>query len=219
MKSLKDFTVITEALQKIATSATPKHDNGTYGKTYQCYFWKMEEMYSKESNDLEVELAKAQLTGDMDRMNDLLQKRKTLPPQKMMVVFRLVKPISVTSTKVFQYGDKQMHYTDNNVQDIYINQDLITSDLLSFTETAKKQKDMSGLESMVIKLHLKECMLEVSKPEKNRRGEVYKESKCYVTAVSYRAMQIAGKILYQDSNAKLSLYGIMPDKELDALFS
>lgn len=216
MKTLKQLQVVHDALAKIAKGNVVSDDNGTHGKSYKCHYWDFELVRDEARKELEILQARYALTSQVDKLKEVMEKIKNLPPAKMIMIFKLEKAMEITGTKVYEFQGRKLN-PKITTEYIYIPQDIIDGDFTSFTETAKKAVDKNGDETPIINLKLDSCIIDVVKEEINARNEVWKQARAYVTAVSYRAMQIVGKIMYSEKSNRLRLHGLLDKLELDSM--
>lgn len=190
------FKPVVDALAQVAKDAVQTHDNGTAGKTYLAHYWGDEQQTDTVRNQLNQDMTRA-ILKDPGAVAGIRAKILVLPPPKINMIFKLMEPIAhLVGTKIVKSGNKSFCPLMENVQFIRVPQDALEMDLLEYEEVKNKfEVDSDGEKTPVIKLKLKYGILEVTEKYTNWKGEVTRPSMAFVSAMSYRAMQIAGKIL------------------------
>lgn len=198
------------AIAKVAQESTINHDNGTYGKELLVHYWDSESMFDKDRSELEKQMATMILSGASAQ--DIIQIRERielLPKPKLNMVFRLVNPIAkITGTKVINDGQKSFSPVAMNVQFIYISEDMIDRDAITFLETTDSAEDKLGNVTPIISLKLKSCLIDVKEPTTNYRGEMTRGARANITDISYRAMQLSGIVMRTTEDRKRKMYGM-----------
>lgn len=198
------------AIAKVAQESTINHDNGTYGKELLVHYWDSESMFDKDRSELEKQMATMILSGASAQ--DIIQIRERielLPKPKLNMVFRLVDPIAkITGTKVINDGQKSFSPVAMNVQFIYISEDMIDRDAITFLETTDSAEDKLGNVTPIISLKLKSCLIDVKEPTTNYRGEMTRGARANITDISYRAMQLSGIVMRTTEDRKRKMYGM-----------
>lgn len=198
------------AIAKVAQESTINHDNGTYGKELLVHYWDSESMFDKDRSELEKQMATMILSGASAQ--DIIQIRERielLPKPKLNMVFRLVDPIAkITGTKVINDGQKSFSPVAMNVQFIYISEDMIDRDAITFLETTDSAEDKLGNVTPIISLKLKACLIDVKEPTTNYRGEMTRGARANITDISYRAMQLSGIVMRTTEDRKRKMYGM-----------
>jgi len=208
MKSLKNFEPVMKAISKVATEVSVGHDNGTLGREFLCHYYDKEETFDKARQEILQALGRAMIKDEKHLIKTLQDKLVGLPPTKVNLIFKLTEPIKrLIGTKVQHDGETQYHPIMNNVKFIYVPEDAIDMEFLSFEETPDKDVDKFGNEAVIIKLKLDKGILDVKEGKLNWKDQEIRESRAYVTPVSFRAMQIAGKIMGEEQNKKRKMYG------------
>jgi hypothetical protein len=208
MKSLKGFKPVMDALAQIASEATLLTDNGTYGKEYICHFWDEEDTYDKERATIEVNIARLTLKGKYSEIADERKKLEGLPPAKKNFIFKLLEPINrLNGTKIQLSDGKTYSPRMENVEYIYVPAGSLEADLFDYEEREESTLDRQGRETPIITLRLTKGMIDVKEGELGWDNKERRAPRAYVTPISFRAMQIAGKTLRNEDNAKRSLYG------------
>lgn len=210
MKKLKEFEPVKQALIRVATEASIAFDNGTYGKELFCQYWNKEEVYDKERNDKEIEIARSILTGKADLVPGLKAELAAMPKPKINMIFRLMEPMKrLVGSKIAHDGGKVYSPIMEDIRDIYIPEDALDMDLVEFEDTEHKAVDEHGNETPVIKLKLVNAMLDVKEGKVDWKDETkeIRAPRVYVTAISYRSMQVAGKIMNNEGIKRRGMYG------------
>jgi hypothetical protein len=209
MKKLSQMEAVIKVLQTVQTEATVGHSNGTTGKELLCHIWDNEPIFDKVRNDKETELAKAILLSNSADVTRLMAEIETLPAPKTVLIFKLLEPIRrLNGTKVSLAGGKTYQPVMEKVEYIYIPEDAIDLDLVAYDEVGDKAMDKHGNEVDVIRLKIMKGLLDVKEGKKNWKGDVVRNSRCYVTAISFRAMQVAGKIMFNNEQDERRVYGM-----------
>lgn len=209
MKKLSSLEAVVNALQKVQTEASIGHSNGTTGREILCHYWDNEPVFDKARAEKETDLAKAILLGHNEDVTRLMAEIAALPAPKINLVFKLLQPMSrINGTKVSIAGGKTYQPVMTNVDLIYVPEDAVELDLVAYEEIGDMAEDKQGNEAEVIKLKIVKGILDVKEGKKNWKGDIVRNSRCYVTPISFRAMQIAGKILYNQEQDDNKTYGM-----------
>lgn len=217
---LNTLKAVADALAHIQERKVISHDNGTFGRMFECYFWTHELTKDKTRQELEVAAAKYQLLGKSDQLKEVAHKIQELPLPPVNMVFKLVSPITMLQgTKVISYQGKPYPVKMENVEYIYIPQDIVNGDFTSYVETGSMSSDMAGNDQPIIKLTLDRCILDVKEGARNNKGEVWRLPRAYVTAISFRSMQVAGSMMNTQRNTLNKLYGSVATEEFNAMLA
>ena len=201
MKDLSKFQVVKEALDKIVAESDV--NNGTQGVDFLCHFWQQESAFDEKRQAAQMELTRHILEGSLDKVKEAQKLMENLPKPKIVMEFRLLQPIPrLQGTKVITDGDKTYKISMDNVMSLFIPEDAVKLGLLEYEETENKARDAQGRETTIIKLRLKKGIVDVAAPRLDRNDKVIVPKRAYVTAISYGAMQIAGRMLNQEKQAK-----------------
>lgn len=208
MKSLTTLDAVATALANIQKSRTMDHDNGTFGKHVLASFYSYETVTPQEKRDLQKELIRWKLLGKKDKVRELQEKIDAIGADSVTMIFKLVTPIdSLTGTKAIPGNDgKVYHPVMKNVEYVYIPQDVYENDSVTYEETKEKTKDSIGNDVPIVDLILCRSIIDVSKEEKNS-VRVWKEARAYVTDVSFRAMQVVGRMMASEQRRVRDLWG------------
>ena len=206
MKDLSNFQAVKQALEQIASESDV--NNGTNGVELLAHYWSYDQMYDENKAKLQTDIARAVINGNLDVVKFKQEELDKLPPSKIIMEWRLVTPIPrLNGTKIVTDGDKTYKLSMDNVTTIYIPEDAIKLGLLEYEETQDMVKDMLGNDTPIVKLHLKKGIIDIAAPKLGRNDKVIVPKRAIVTAISYRAMQTAGRILNDERNAKRRRYG------------
>lgn len=197
------------ALAKVAIEGTLSHDNGTSGKELICHYWDYEELYDAKKAELEKLLVAAYLAGDTVTAGIHHKAIAALPPPKIVMIFKLLQPIPyLKGSKISLSDGKTFSPTMNNVDIIYIPEDAIKLGLCDFDESEDIVKDRVGLDTPIITLKLSKGMIDVKEGIFDRLNRLTRAPRASVTPISYRSMQIAGKILGNERITRDKVYGM-----------
>jgi hypothetical protein len=202
MKDLKQFTAVKQALEKIVSESDV--NNGTSGMTLMAHFWQQEYVYDKARQDIQTEIAKMMLQG-MKEGADAVKKKQAelekLPKPKIVMEFKLLQAIPlIRGTKVIHDGDNHRTISMENITSLFVPEDAVHLGLLQYEETEDVLKDAQGRDTTVIKLHLKKGLIDIAAPIVSANDKVLRPKRAYVTAISYKAMQTAGELMYRERN-------------------
>ena len=201
MKDLSKFEVVKQALEKVVAESDV--NNGTQGTEILCYYWQQEYIHDENRQNIQNNIAKSVLSGDIEGVKKFQKQLETLPKPKIVMEFKLLNPIPrIQGTKIISDGEKQYKIHMENVSSLFVPEDAVHLKLLEYEETADVLKDAQGRDSTVIKLHLKKGIIDVAAPIIDRFDRVLRPKRAYVTAISYFAMQTAGRILNNERQAK-----------------
>lgn len=211
MNSLKNFQPVIDALSQVAKEASVANDNGTANKQYICHYWDNENVYDKNRAALDTKIAIAVLSGQLTEVTKLREDLAKLPQAKVNMVFKLMEPIRrVQGTKIV-IGEDEKTYSPSmtNVEYLYIPEDAVEMELLQYEEVKGEMgADRNGEDTNIINLKLVSGMIDVKEALYDKNSKMIRAARCSVTAISYRAMQVAGKIMYNNKEAKRKVYGM-----------
>lgn len=206
MKDLSKFEIVKTALSQIVAESDV--NNGTKGIQLLAHYWASESVFDQEREDLRVEVAKCVLNGRIDEVKKLQKQMDALPKPKIVMEFKLLMPIPrIQGTKIISDGEKTFRISMENVTSLYIPEDCVHLGLLEYEETNDSMKDSMGNEAKVIKLHIKKGIIDVAAPITDRFDKVIRQKRAYITPISYAAMQIAGKVMYNERLSKRRRFG------------
>lgn len=206
MKDLSMFQTVKTALEQVVAEADVK--NGTTGMEILCHFWKQDYRYDEKRNSLQVEIVKAMLSSNLELVKLKQEEMDALPRPEIIMEFHLLEPIArIQGTKIISDGSKTMGISMENVSVLYIPENSIKLGLLDYEETQDKAKNAMGQEETIIKLHIKKGLIDVIPPVMDKNQKIVQPAKAYVTPISSRSLQIAGKILYKEREQKRRQYG------------
>lgn len=206
MKDLSKFESVKNALEQVVSESDV--NNGTTNVDFLCYYWDNEFMFDQKRQDIQVDMARKQLAGDIEAVKKLQKEFAALDKPKIMMEFRLVKPIpKLLGTKIISDGDKTYKITMENVTSLFIPEDAVKLGLLEYEDTTEIVKDARNNDTPIIKLRLKKGLIDVAAPIQDRFGRQIRPKRAIVTATSYRSMQIAGEMLSRERLAKRRRYG------------
>ena len=209
MKKLAEFKEVQDALVAVATQSSINHDNGTYGKSYYCHYWGKEEVTDKAKAVLEEKIVKAIYGGHLEQVNELKEELNRLPKGKINMIFKLVEPIRRLKGSKISYGENKTYSpVMENVEYIYISEDNLNLNIAGFEETEDKRDDSQGNPATIIKLILTGAMLDVKEGMLDWKDESkeLRSPRAWVTPISFRAMQIVGKVLGTEKKKLRELY-------------
>ena len=206
MKDLSNFDAVKAALEQVVAQSDV--NNGTQGIELLAHYWTYDHMFDKRKAELQTDVARAVLAGNLDVVKLKQTELEGLPKSKIVMEWRLLTPIPrLTGTKIVTDGDKTYKLSMDNVTTLYIPEDAVKLGLLEYEETEDKAHDMMGKETSIVKLHLKQGIIDIAPPVLGRGDKELRGKRAFVTAISYRAMQTVGEILNRERNAKRKRYG------------
>ena len=206
MKDLSRFAVVKSALESVVAESDV--NNGTQGVDIMCHFWQSELIFDEKRQEIQKLLTRAILDSNLDKVKEHQMALEKLPKSKVMMEFRLLKPIPrIQGTKVITDGEKQYKIHMENVMTLFVPEDAVKLGLLEYEETDEKLIDAMGRETTIIKLRLKKGIIDVTAPRQDRFGKILVPKRAMVTALSFGAMQNAGKLLYNETVAKNRRFG------------
>jgi len=201
MQDLSKFNVVKQALEQVISGSDV--NNGTQNVDFLCHYWQSESVYDEKRAALQVEMTRAVLAGNVDETKLIQAKMDILPKSKIMMEFRLLQPIArLQGTKTVTDGEKTLRISMNNVNSIFVPEDAVSLGLLEYEETDQIGHDSMGRETAIIKLRLKKGIIDVTSPKTDRNDRIIVQKRAIVTPISYGAMQVAGRILYNERMAR-----------------
>lgn len=206
MKDLSKFESVKKALEQVVSESDV--NNGTSGIELLAHYWSQENVWDKERNSLQTEIAQKLLSNDITDVKALQDKLLKLPKSKIVMEFRLLQPIPrIQGTKIVTDGDKTFKINMENVTMLYVPEDSVKLGLLEYEETGDKATDSMGRETDIIKLHIKKGLIDIAAPVLDRFDRVIRPKRAYVTAISYKAMQVAGELMNRNRLKTKRRYG------------
>lgn len=207
MKDLSKFTKVIEVLSKVASESTVS--NGTNGMELLCHYWRHEDIADKPRQDLETDIAKLVLqSANIELIKAKQAQLKALEPPKIMMIFKLLDKIPrLEGTKIVYDGEKARHPVMNNVDELYASEDSIKLGLLKYEETGDKATDSMGRETPIIKLKVEKGLIDVKEAIYDRNHKLVRAARASVTAISFKSMQVAGKLLWNENETKRKFLG------------
>ena len=199
MKNIAKFEAIVNAIAEVAKQKTVSSGNGTTGNEYLCYLWDTEAMFDMKRSIIERDIARHTLFPQADSVAEIIRLNKeknALPKPKSVLIMRLLNPISkLKGTKVIPIGGKTYTPEMTNVEYLYIQEDVLSMNLMEYEETPEREMDNQGREQVVIKLVINDGLIDVKEGKKDKQGKITRMPRAYVYPVSARAMQITGKMM------------------------
>lgn len=213
MQKLSQFKAVQDALTQVATEMTINHNNGSYGKSYFCHYWNKEDVVDKEKQKKEIELARAILLGSSPaEVLAIKDELAAMPKAKVNLIFKLIEPIKrLKGSKIAYDNNKTYSPVMENVEYFYISEDTLGLDVLEFEELQDSRDDIQGNPTPIINLRLTNAMLDVKEGMldwKDNTKEL-RAPRAWVTPISFRSMQIVGKIMNEDKAKKRGLYSYL----------
>jgi len=201
MQDLSKFIVVKQALEQVVAGSDV--NNGTQSVDFLCHYWQSESVYDEKRAALQIEMTRAVLAGDIEGTKLVQAKMDLLPKPKIMMEFRLLQPIArIQGTKTVSDGDRILRISMDNVKSIFVPEDAVNLGLLEYEETEEKATDSMGRETTIIKLRLKKGIIDVTSPKSDRNDKIIVPKRAMVTPISYGAMQVAGRVLYNERIAR-----------------
>lgn len=206
MKDLSKFESVKKALEQVVAESDV--NNGTQGLTLLAHFWEQEYVFDQTRQDLQTKIAQKLLSGTVEGVKELQKQLEGLSKPKIVMEFKLMEPIKrIQGTKILHDGESTYKISMENVTNIFIPEDAVALGLLEYEETEDVMRDSQGRETTVIKLHIKKGLIDVAAPILGKNEKVMRPKRAYVTAISYRAMQIAGELMNKERLGKRRRYG------------
>lgn len=206
MKNLANLPVVVQALSQVVADSTI--DNGTAGRKMIAHFWENEYVYDKDRAELQTKITKAIFSRDLKAVEALQEQIAQLGKPQIIMIWKLLEPITkIKGTKVVYDGEKTYQPVMNNVTTLHISEDCVKLGLLEYEETDQTMVDSHGKEAQVVILHLKKGIIDVKEAIRDRNNKVIREARAAVTPISYKSMQVAGKIIRLEEDNKRKLFG------------
>lgn len=203
---IKQLASVKAALSQVASETTV--NNGTNGMKVMCHLWDVEDAFDQKKQDLEKAAFKALLES---RLDDVVIHHKAiseLPPAKKTLIFKLLQPIpTIRGTKVVIHEGKSRSPIMTNVDMIYLSEDAASLGLIDVRDTSEKAKDHNGMDVEIVELTLLKGIIDVKEAKYNRQNQLMRAARANITPISYKSMQVVGKLLYAESEAKRKLFG------------
>lgn len=205
MKDFSQFAQVKQALEQVIAESDV--NNGTQGVIYTAHFFEQETAYDENRTKIQNEIARGILMNKIDHIPALQAQLETLPKPQVIMVWKLVDPISViTGTKPMKSGDKELRLVMHNVDKLYIPENAVKLGLIEYEETDQFGKDMQGRDAQIVKLRLRKGIIDVAPPIM-RAGKEVRGKRAYVTPISYKALQTAGSMLFKERLSAERMYG------------
>lgn len=208
-------------MQNIAAKASTAFDNGSYGKSYQCYYWDKEVFVPKQKKDLEVKLAAESLFGSPDKIAEIRKQMEEIPNESANLIFKLLSPIEIESTyqiSAYVAGVRKTARFSVTSDEIRIPLDIAMSDLISQETHEEMYETIDGEESPLITIHLEKCMIDAFGDEFNKDGTIWRKKQLKVVSVSRRSMQIAAKASNYMMKQAMRFKGSLSDAAFKDMF-
>lgn len=206
MKDLSMFNSVKQALEQVVAESDV--NNGTQGITLIAHFWSQEYVFDEKRENLRTEIARAVLQSRLEDVKKLQSEMDALPKPKIVMEFKLLEPIArLQGTKIISDGEKTYKISMENVTSLYVPEDAVHLGLLEYEETDTVLKDSMGRDSQVINLRIKKGIIDVAAAVLDRNDKMVRNKRAYVTAISYSAMQVAGRLMNNERMAKRRRYG------------
>ena len=209
MESLSNFPALKEALSQLVVETDV--DNGTNGMEFLAYWYAKDFVRDEKRDDLNKQIARAVLTGTVEQVEELQAKLSLLPRPQIMMEWKLMEPIAkLRGTKVGtlkRNGEvRRFKLEMSNVTSIFISEKAAQLGLIEYERTDIVAQDANGRDSIVVRMVLKKGLIDVAAPiyfgDKEVRGK-----RAYVQAVSNKALQVVGSMLFQEKKEENRLLG------------
>lgn len=215
-------SLIANALKNVAEKATTSYDNGTYGKSYKCYFYDLEVFMTKEKREKEKQIALATITGaSSEQLEKLREEMDALPNESGNFIFKVITPLEIESTyqiSVLVGGVRKSAKFSVQSDEIKVPIDIAQSNLISQTELDEEYTDAKGNPVKAIMIHLDKCMLDAFGDEYNSDGTIWRKKHIKVCSVSRRSMQIVSKANSYLMNNARRFKGSLTDAQFKDMF-
>lgn len=206
MKKFGKFEEVKKALEQVVSESDV--NNGTQGLELIAHYWSQEYAFDDEREKLRTDIARNVLQGNITEVKKLQAKMDSVEKPKIIMEFNLLTPIPrLEGTKVITDGERTYKLSMENVTRLFIPQDVVDYDLLEYDETEEKARDAQGREATIIKLRIKKGIIDVAAPIVDRFEKILRPKRAYVTAISFRAMQLVGQIANRERQAKRRRFG------------
>lgn len=211
---LKQLSIVAKALSRIQEKRLFSDDNGTNGETYRCYVWDSEIVKDKKFSKLEKERALAAFAGDAVAVERLEAEIAKLPAPTVNFVFKLVSPIGVVNgTKVFEHKGHIKPLVARGVEEFSMAQNVMEGKYYTMKETGEMATAANGEQTEVIDLTLTGCILDVAEAKYNENGKMWRPERVWATNVSFKSLQVVGRMLYKEKQAIERLRGVVSEAE------
>ena len=199
---MTSFDRLKQMVQELTEKSLIPDNNGTQGMTIKAYVYSVKEITSDEKRKLAVELAKAQINGDIDLQKEIKDKMEAAPSNRLMMTLRLVDVIPhVKGTKKIVSGNKIFHPEMRDVSELDMTTDYLQNGFVKWGEPIGTAPNIVGEESEIYEITLTNAMIEVTEPI-IRNNNVIVPKKAYITSVAASTLQTLGSITYNmDRNA------------------
>ena len=211
MKSLREFSPVMKALERVSVENIIRYDNGTFNKEYICSYWALDTQISKEKKALELQLTAAIFASNEAEIIRITKEMKAIKGDLNYLIFKLAEPIPVlTGSKVIFAGKKSYHPQMNNVEFFKIREDLLEPEIgaVEFEELPDEAFDQQGQETTMIKLRLKGAMIDILERKVNKLGKEWRPNSAHVTILSYRSMQEGSRIIGDNEFEQEKIFGM-----------
>jgi len=214
MKSIYDFEPVKKALEQVVAESDV--NNGTRGIEILCHYWTYEYQFNEERQSLQNKMGDLALAGKPEELIKTRKELEALPKPKVVMEFRLMIPIPlIRGTKTISDGNKIFTISANDVKSIFFPEDALRSELATFEETGDTAKDLLGQDTPVVRLVINKGVLDVAPeildPRDSRRPleqrRILRGKRVYLTAVSYHALQVVGRIQAKEQYNRFKRYG------------
>lgn len=211
---LSQFPVIAQAILQVSKENTMTHGNGTTGNEYFLHYWGSEEQFDAEKEKWITAKATAVLKGDSEGYKLAEAELGRLSKDvKYTLIFKLMEKIStLKGTKAAFDGQNKYQPVMHDVEFVYIQQDTMDLIDVDLENTGDKAMDNQGNEVDILKLTLKEGILDVKEGKLGYNNQIIRPSRAYIYAVSARSMQIAGSIMAAETKRKRNLFSMEESK-------
>lgn len=205
MKDFSQFTQVKEALEQVVAESDV--NNGTQNVIYTAHFLEQEMAYDENRTKIQNEIARSILMNKIDTIPLLQAQLEILPKPQVIMIWKLVEPIPIlTGTKSMKSGDKELRLVMHNVDKIYIPENAVKLGLLEYEETNEMGKDNQGRDAQIVKLRLRKGIIDIAPPIMRNNKEI-RPKRAYVTPISYKALQVAGRMLFNERVNTERMYG------------
>lgn len=206
MKNLMEFDSVKNALSQVV--AMSDVDNGTNGMELLAYPYSKDTVYDKEDAANRVKMAKALLTGDLATAAETQKILEQPRTPKVIMIWRLMTPIKrLSGTKILIDSGKTFTLAMEDVKELHIPEDTIRLGVIQAEESGEMAENIYGQPVPILKLKIAKGLIDVAAPVLDRFDKEIMPKRAFVTAISYRSMQVAGEILSRERFAKKRRYG------------
>ena len=206
MKNLMDFESVRNALSQVVAESDV--NNGTEGLSFQAFLYTHEYAYDKERAALQNKITRAVLDGRLEEVLLLQKEMAVCAKPQVIMEWHLLKPIPrIQGTKIIHDGKTKYSIAMDDVEVIYIREDAVALGLLEYSETKQTRKDSRGEDAIVVKMQLTKGLIDIAAPIIDKFENEMKPKRAYVSAVSFRSMQVVGEMKMREGYAKKRRYG------------